>query len=173
MGDFTQKLTIQAEALGLPEAARGLEFVALAQERLVEVNQKLEQARMTGTIDDVEQLLSHKQKLERAIESMTDKQDKENKAQANFGEQLRRIHPLLGDIVSVFGKYGGAASVAGAAIASFTAAVRVMRDELQKAHAAINANADAMNKIKSQSRSDQQEIEDIRSGSKLGPFKTP
>ncbi len=173
MPTTTEQLILEAKALGFTEAAKVQDVLAEAQKRLVQTTKDLESARGSGTIDQVATLTGQQEKLSQSVSLLSGNNERAAKSTINFGEQIRRISPLLGDVVSVFSRYGGGAAIAGAATAAFTAAVRVMRNELAAAQASINATAQAMNEIQGKSRNSQQSIENIRAGTKLGSFETP
>lgn len=172
MTDFTQRLTLQAEALGFDKSASAIDVVAAAEKRLVDVNKELEASQKTGTVEHVAKLQQESSRLRQTIGDLTGKNDQAIASMGNFGEQLKRISPLVGDVVGGLGRYNGVAGLVAVSIAGITAAARAMREEWEKTTQAIRDQADALTKIKGQDQGTQQSIEDMRASSRAGGFRT-
>lgn len=170
MGEATQKLTLEAVARGFPETAQAVDAVAEAQKRLIENAKELEQAKLSGATGEVARLTEEHARLTEIVGRAKPKQDGLNESHGHFERVLRSVHPALGEVAAILERYGGVASVAAAAIMGISAAVRTMREELQAATKAIDAQHKALNQLKEQEGERQQDIENQRAGSKLGPF---
>lgn len=169
----TEELVLTAKAMGFDEASAAHDVLAKAQEKLAETSKSLEEARGSGSIRQVADLTKEEEKLQQTVGLLSGKNEQASGSMANFGDQLRRVHPLVGDFISVLSRYNSVAALVGVAIAGITAAARNMREEFERSTKSVRDQADALTTIKGQERATQQSIEDTRATSKAGPFRTP
>jgi hypothetical protein len=184
MGEQTTRLTMLATAAGFDTSAKAVDVLTEAEKKLKDTNAELEQAKLTGTLAEVDALQQRQQSLEKVIDGVTTSQGRSTATHRDWFNVLRQVSPELanyaqevfhagkvtqelGDKRTVLSSLGAIAIPIFIAIA---AAVRSMAEEFAQATAKIREQAAALNELKKQERDQQQSIEDLRAKSKLPIF---
>jgi len=184
MGEQTTRLTLLATAAGFDTSAKAVDVLAEAEKKLKDTNAELEQAKLTGTLAEVDALQQRQRSLERVIDGVASSQGRSTASHRDWFGVLRSINPQLGAYVEEMFRAGKVtrelasqkqllSSIAAGAIPIFVAiaaTVRAMAAEYAEATQAIRDQAKALDELKRSERDQQQTIEDARAKTKLGPF---
>jgi len=184
MGEQTTRLTMLATAAGFDTSAKAVDVLAEAEKKLKDTNAELEQAKLTGTLAEVDALQQRQQSLEKVIDGVTSSQGRSTATHQDWFNVLRQVSPELanyaqevfhaGKVTQELGDKRTVLSLLGAVAVpifiAIAAAVRSMAEEFAQATAKIREQAAALDELKKQEQDQQQSMEDARAKTKLGPF---
>jgi len=184
MADQTTNLKLFAQALGFQEGAANVEVLAAAEKHLLEISKQLEQARLTGTIEDVQHLTEEADILRRHMEVMKPAQEGVNASERDWIGVLRQVNPALGNFVDnglkaakVMQEMAAGKRLLGTLAAALTpiftavaGTLVVMAKEYAEVTQQIREQAKALDELKRKERDRQQGIEDARAGTRLPAF---